>query len=259
MSSHQARKRFGQNFLQDQSVIQSIVSAIDPQQGDSVVEIGPGLCALTDPLMSRLKKMSVIEIDRDLIQRLETRYPDGALTISPSDVLTVDFNQFTTEPRSLRIVGNLPYNISSPLLFHLIDYLPIVKDQHFMLQKEVVDRMVAKPSTEFYGRLSVMLQLYYRMYSLFDVSPDAFNPPPKVTSSIVRMIPLKEDRVKPQNERIFARIVKESFAQRRKMIRKSLATYQIDWETVRVSETARPEQLSVMDFIQIADYVYTHL
>ncbi|HLU15631.1 MAG TPA: 16S rRNA (adenine(1518)-N(6)/adenine(1519)-N(6))-dimethyltransferase RsmA, partial [Burkholderiaceae bacterium] len=180
--AHKARKRFGQHFLHDEGVIEGIVRAIEPGPDDNMVEIGPGMSALTGPLLDRLDHLTVIEIDRDLAARLSQLYSPDHLTVVQGDVLDVDFR---TLGERLRIVGNLPYNISSPILFHLIAYADRVVDQHFMLQLEVVERMVAQPSTPHYGRLSVMLQSRYRMVKLFDVDPDAFDPPPAVMSSVV--------------------------------------------------------------------------
>ncbi|MAK55742.1 MAG: 16S rRNA (adenine(1518)-N(6)/adenine(1519)-N(6))-dimethyltransferase, partial [Pusillimonas sp.] len=195
MGAHQARKRFGQNFLADASIIDQIIRAIAPGPDDNMVEIGPGQAALTAPLLQRLNHLSVVEIDRDLAQRLRNQFQTDKLTIYEADVLTVDFSALGS---SLRVVGNLPYNISSPLLFRLIDYADLVKDQHFMLQKEVVDRMVAMPGESNYSRLSVMLQARYAMTHLFDVPPTAFQPPPKVVSAIVRMVPLPPNRLRAQ-------------------------------------------------------------
>jgi 16S rRNA (adenine1518-N6/adenine1519-N6)-dimethyltransferase len=254
MGTHQARKRFGQNFLVDVSVIDQIVRAIDPNAHDRVLEIGPGQAALTGPLLARLNHLTVIEIDRDLAQRLRSRFPDTKLTVLEADVLNVDFSLLGA---SLRVVGNLPYNISSPLLFKLIDYADQIKDQHFMLQKEVVDRMVAVPGDPHYSRLSVMLQARYAMTRLFDVPPTAFEPPPKVVSAIVRMVPLPHDRLRPQDEGMFSALVARAFGQRRKMLRRSLGDWAplVDWGFVGIAETARPEALSVAQFIALADYL----
>ncbi|AIL33006.1 16S rRNA (adenine(1518)-N(6)/adenine(1519)-N(6))-dimethyltransferase RsmA [Basilea psittacipulmonis] len=251
--AHQARKRFGQHFLSDQSVIDEIVGVIAPLSTDRMVEIGPGLSALTAPLLHRLNHLQVVEIDRDLAKRLRNTYPPEKLTVHEIDALEFDFS-LCGHP--LRIVGNLPYNISTPLLFHLMNVAHLVVDQHFMLQKEVIDRMVAQPGSSAYGRLSVMLQERYKMFSLFDVPPEAFNPPPKVMSSIVRMIPLPNDRPQARSYETFSRMVLEAFSQKRKMLRRSLQAYQIDWDVVGISETARPEELSVTDFIKLSDYCF---
>jgi len=252
VANHQARKRFGQNFLVDQSVIDSIIRAIAPQRSDRMIEIGPGLSALTAPLLDRLDHLTAIEIDRDLAARLTQKYPADRLTVVNEDVLQIDFSQFGS---GLRIVGNLPYNISSPLLFALTNHAEQVIDQHFMLQREVVDRMVADPGSGDYSRLSVMLQSRWRMHKLFDVSPDAFDPPPRVTSSIVRMIPLGADRLRAVNEDLFSRLVQKAFSQRRKMLRGVLGewTSLIPWSDLGVEPTWRAEQVSVAGFIGMSD------
>lgn len=249
---HQARKRFGQHFLVDEGVTESIVRAIDPGRDDMVVEIGPGLSALTEPLLYALNHLTVVEIDRDLVAGLRVRYPADRLTIIEGDALQTDFSALGNR---LRLVGNLPYNISSPLLFHLIGCADQVTDQHFMLQREVIDRMVAKPSTSDYSRLSVMLQARYRMYKLFDVAPEAFDPPPRVVSAVVRMLPLPASRPRPRSERVFERVVARAFAQRRKMLRRGLADWagHIDWDALGIASTARAEELSVAQFIALAD------
>ena len=219
---HQARKRFGQHFLTDAFVIEQIVSAIAPSAGEQMVEIGPGLAALTQPLVERLGKLTVIELDRDLVLRLQT-HPQ--LHVIASDVLRVDFTELakTLETPSLRVVGNLPYNISTPILFHLLTHVNAIQDQHFMLQKEVVDRMVAQPCTSDYSRLSVMLQWRYAMENVLLVPPDAFDPPPRVDSAIVRMLPLAEP---PQlNVKTLESLVQIAFSQRRKLLRHTLGRW----------------------------------
>ena len=219
---HQARKRFGQHFLTDTFVIEQIVSAIAPGAGEKMVEIGPGLAALTQPLVERLGKLTVIELDRDLVLRLQT-HPQ--LHVIASDVLRVDFTELakTLETPSLRVVGNLPYNISTPILFHLLTHVNAIQDQHFMLQKEVVDRMVAQPCTSDYSRLSVMLQWRYAMENVLLVPPDAFDPPPQVDSAIVRMLPLAEP---PQlNVKTLESLVQIAFSQRRKLLRHTLGRW----------------------------------
>ena len=219
---HQARKRFGQHFLTDTFVIEQIVSAIAPSAGEKMVEIGPGLAALTQPLVERLGRLTVIELDRDLVLRLQT-HPQ--LHVIASDVLRVDFTELakTLETPSLRVVGNLPYNISTPILFHLLTHVNAIQDQHFMLQKEVVDRMVAQPSTSDYSRLSVMLQWRYAMENVLLVPPDAFDPPPRVDSAIVRMLTLAEP---PQlNVKTLESLVQIAFSQRRKLLRHTLGRW----------------------------------
>jgi 16S rRNA (adenine1518-N6/adenine1519-N6)-dimethyltransferase len=219
---HQARKRFGQHFLTDTFVIEQIVSAIAPIAGEQMVEIGPGLAALTQPLVERLGKLTVIELDRDLVLRLQA-HPQ--LYVIASDVLRVDFTELakTLETPKLRVVGNLPYNISTPILFHLLTHVVAIKDQHFMLQKEVVDRMVAKPCTSDYSRLSVMLQWRYAMANVLLVPPDAFDPPPRVDSAIVRMVPLTQP---PElNVKTLETLVQTAFSQRRKLLRHTLGKW----------------------------------
>lgn len=252
MAQHQARKRFGQNFLVDASVIESIVRAIAPMPAERIVEIGPGLSALTGPLLQALDHLTVIEIDRDLAARLRNRYPAGRLTVIEADVLTVDFS---TLGSGLRVVGNLPYNISSPLLFQLMNYADHIIDQHFMLQREVIDRMVAAPGSSDYSRLTVMLQSRYRMEKLFDVLPEAFDPPPRVVSAIVRMVPLPADRPQPKDQALFEQVVTKAFGQRRKMLRRSLSDWsgRIRWGELGIPETARAEDLSVAQFMALAD------
>lgn len=216
--SHVARKRFGQHFLTDASVIAAIVDAIDPQPGQALVEIGPGLGAMTLPLLARCEKLCVIELDRDLAARLRRR--DG-LEVIEADVLKVDFSALAERfGAPLRVVGNLPYNISSPILFHLLESAPHVQDQHFMLQSEVVQRMVAQPSTKAYGRLSVMLQWRYGLEHLIDVPPESFEPPPRVDSAVVRMQPLAHPEA--LDATLLGELVRVAFSQRRKLLRHSL-------------------------------------
>jgi 16S rRNA (adenine1518-N6/adenine1519-N6)-dimethyltransferase len=219
---HQARKRFGQHFLTDTFVIEQIVSSIAPTAGEQMVEIGPGLAALTQPLVERLGKLTVIELDRDLVSRLQA-HPQ--LNVIASDVLRVDFTELakTLQTPKLRVVGNLPYNISTPILFHLLIHVASVKDQHFMLQKEVVDRMVAQPSTSDYSRLSVMLQWRYAMENVLLVPPDAFDPPPRVDSAIVRMLPL--DQPPELSVKTLEALVQVAFSQRRKLLRHTLGKW----------------------------------
>jgi 16S rRNA (adenine1518-N6/adenine1519-N6)-dimethyltransferase len=219
---HIARKRFGQHFLTDGAIIESIVDAIDPQAGDPMVEIGPGLAALTQPLVERLGKLNVIELDRDLAVRLR-EHPH--LNVIESDVLRVNFTQLAAnlDIPKLRVVGNLPYNISSPILFHLLEHVAVVQDQHFMLQKEVIDRMVAKPSTSDYSRLSVMLQWRYDMEDVLFVPPESFDPPPRVDSAVVRMVPVAQP---PQIDvKLMEEMVKTAFSQRRKLLRHTLGRW----------------------------------
>ena len=214
---HQARKRFGQHFLTDSGVIDAIVHAIAPRPGENMVEIGPGLAAMTQPLVERVGRLTVVELDRDLAARLR-QHPQ--LSVVESDVLKVDFGAFGP---ALRIVGNLPYNISSPILFHLLPFASQVLDQHFMLQKEVVDRMAAAPGCGDYGRLSVMLQWRYEVEALFDVAPEAFDPPPRVVSAIVRMTPWRSPAA--LDPALLEALVQSAFSQRRKLLRHSLGRW----------------------------------
>jgi len=246
---HIARKRFGQNFLNDMAVIDDIVRAIDPRPGQHLVEIGPGLGALTNPVVALSQHLTVIELDRDLAARLRKR-PE--LTVIESDVLKVDFGEISRERQGLlRIIGNLPYNISSPILFHLLPWAALVEDQHFMLQKEVVDRMVAEPGNKEYGRLSVMLQWRYDMESVVDVPPESFTPPPKVDSAVVRMVPWAQPA--DVNPAILEELVAVAFSQRRKILRNTLG----QWIEQKGLETdfdlqRRAEEVPVADYVQLA-------
>jgi 16S rRNA (adenine1518-N6/adenine1519-N6)-dimethyltransferase len=251
---HIARKRFGQNFLHDDHVLSSITESINPRAGDAMVEIGPGLAAMTDQLLRSLPHMHVVELDRDLVARLEKKYPREKLTIHSGDALKFDFGTIPVrEGQKLRVVGNLPYNISSPLLFHLAEFAPQVQDQHFMLQKEVVERMVAEPGSKVYGRLSVMLQWRYHMDLLFVVPPEAFDPPPKVDSAIVRMIPVAKPL--PCDRETLEAVVQKAFSQRRKVIRNCLSGMFTE-EQIRaagVDPTARPETVALEGYVALAN------
>lgn len=252
MKEHIARRRFGQNFLSSPGVIANIVAAINPRPGDCMVEIGPGLAAMTAPLQAALGHMHVVEIDRDLIARLKQNYTPEQLTIHEGDALEFDFGSLAE--KDLRIVGNLPYNISTPILFHLSAFAAKVKDMHFMLQKEVVDRMVAEPGGD-YGRLSVMLQYRYAMDRLFIVPPGAFVPAPKVDSAIVRMIPRPAASLTAKDEALFGDVVTAAFSQRRKMLRNTLKgiVTEAQLEALGIAPTARAETLPVSDYIRIAN------
>lgn len=240
---HVARKRFGQHFLHDAGVIRKIVEAIAPGPEDSLVEIGPGQGALTRPLLERSGRLEVIEIDRDLAAALAAE----GVRVHVADALTFDFSVF---PSGVRIVGNLPYNISTPLLFHLLRYADRVRDLHFMLQREVVERMVAQPSTPEYGRLSVMLQTRYRMVKLFRVAPGAFRPPPKVESAVVRMVPLGVPL--GCDEKALEKVVREAFSARRKTLRNALSLDALDYAELGIDAKLRPENLSPQDYVRIA-------
>jgi 16S rRNA (adenine1518-N6/adenine1519-N6)-dimethyltransferase len=252
---HVARKRFGQNFLVSPGIIHKIVDAIAPRPGDTVVEIGPGLGAITCPLLERIDHLHVVEIDRDLIARLRSRFPPERLTVHEGDALKFDFGSLKAAG-PLKIAGNLPYNISSPLLFHLVAFAPRVHDMHFMLQKEVVDRMVADPGSKDFGRLSVMLQYHYHMERLFVVPPGAFNPAPKVDSAIVRMIPRKLGAGETANDpALFARVVTAAFSQRRKMLRNTLRELigEAALAALGITPTARAEDITVADYVRLAN------
>ena len=251
---HKARKRFGQNFLVDEQIIADIIRAIRPEFTDHMVEIGPGLGALTRPLIKNLTQLHVVEIDRDIIERLENDYPKEKLIIHAGDALKFDLAQL---PIPLRVVGNLPYNISSPLLFYFAEYADRIIDMHFMLQNEVVERMVAAPSTPAYGRLSVMLQYRFYMEKLLDVPPESFRPSPKVDSALVRIIPLPASEVQVRNKVLFAEIVAAAFGQRRKTLRNTLRSYlnEIDFEKLGINAQLRAENLAVAEFVQITNYL----
>ncbi len=248
---HVPRRRFGQHFLHDRNVIAKIIAAIDPRRGDHLVEIGPGQGALTEPLLNRLDALHVIEIDRDLIESLRARFDAATLTIHAGDALEFDFGSL---PQPLRVVGNLPYNISTPLLFHLARFSERIVDGHFMLQREVVDRMVARPSTQDYGRLSVTLQARFEMTRLFVVGSGAFTPAPKVESAIVRMRPLAVSLVAGAIEPVFQSVVTRAFTKRRKTLRNALAGVadQALLEMLGIDPGLRPEALSVHEFVRIA-------
>lgn len=251
--SHRAKKRFGQNFLVDEQIIADIVRAIRPEPNDNMVEIGPGLGALTRPLLQHLDRLHVVEIDRDIIARLKSSYPQDRLVIHEGDALKFDLAQL---PAPLRVVGNLPYNISSPLLFHFADYAERITDMHFMLQDEVVERMVAAPSTPQYGRLSVMLQYRFYMEKLLDVPPQSFRPAPKVNSAIVRMIPLPQDEILVADEGRFSEIVTAAFGQRRKTLRNTLKGHftDADFEQLGIDPGLRAENLGVAEFARMANW-----
>ncbi|MEY4765298.1 MAG: hypothetical protein RI907_1971 [Pseudomonadota bacterium] len=247
---HVARKRFGQHFLSDPGVIDDIVRAIGPQPGQPLVEIGPGLGAMTNPVVERCKQLTVIELDRDLAARLRKR-PE--LNVIESDVLKVNFGDVAQQlgTTKLRVIGNLPYNISSPILFHLLPWAPIVEDQHFMLQKEVVDRMVAAPGSKDYSRLSVMLQWRYDMENVVDVPPEAFDPPPKVDSAVVRMVPWAQPAM--VDPAVLEQMVAVAFSQRRKILRHTLGA----WITERGIDTdfdlqRRAEEVPVAEYVALA-------
>ena len=246
------RKRFGQNFLVDRHYIDRIVAAIDPQRDDNVVEIGPGLGALTRPLLERVRRLTVIEIDRDLATRIAAEYSPDRLALHTVDALSFDF---ATLGGALRVVGNLPYNISTPLLFHLAACAANLRDLTVMLQREVVQRMAAAPATPEYGRLSVMLQARFRIERLFAVPPGAFRPAPKVESAVARLAPLGAARAPIADEALFAQLVAAAFGQRRKTLRNALQQWATpgDLERAGVDPGARGETLAVIDFVRLAN------
>ena len=246
---HIARKRFGQHFLTDRGIIEDIVQAIAPQAGQSMVEIGPGLGAMTRPLVERLGHLTVIELDRDLAVLLRKK-PE--LSVIESDVLRVDFRQLADAATArLRIVGNLPYNISTPILFHLLDVADVVQDQHFMLQKEVIDRMVAQPSTSDYSRLSVMLQWRYAMENVLFVPPESFDPPPRVDSAVVRMVPYAEPA--PLSVPLLEELVQVAFSQRRKLLRHTLGRWLEARQFAGHFDTQRrAEEVPVAEYVALA-------
>jgi 16S rRNA (adenine1518-N6/adenine1519-N6)-dimethyltransferase len=290
---HVAKKRFGQNFLTDQGVIDSLVSAISPKADDLMVEIGPGLGALTKPLLQKLNMLHVVEVDRDIIAWMQKEYAKNSITIHNSDALKFDFSSLIQSAidsglgarrqgtgdeivqqvqrgasddanaanglnmQRIRVVGNLPYNISTPILFHLLDNVKVITDMHFMLQKEVVERMVADPSTAAYGRLSVMLQYRLQMEYLFTVPPEAFDPAPKVESAFVRCVPHAQLPFVASDEALFAKIVTAAFGQRRKTLRNTLKGLLDDegFTALGIDSQQRAENLHVADFVTIANHL----
>lgn len=256
---HVAKKRFGQNFLTDQGVINSLVGAIAPQAADLMVEIGPGLGALTKPLLQKLKQLHVVEVDRDIIAWMQAEYAKPAyaqcnIRIHNADALKFDFSSLG---QGLRVTGNLPYNISTPILFHLLANVSHITDMHFMLQKEVVERMVAQASTPAYGRLSVMLQYHLQMDYLITVPPGAFEPAPKVESAFVRCVPHATLPFIAKDEAVFAKVVLAAFSQRRKTLRNTLKGLLADegFSALNIDSQQRAENLSVADFVAIANYL----
>jgi 16S rRNA (adenine1518-N6/adenine1519-N6)-dimethyltransferase len=254
MEGHRARKRFGQNFLADPHYVARIVDAVAPRPGDNIVEIGPGLAALTGPLVARAGHIAAVEIDRDLASRLRERFSGAQLALHEADALAFDLRSLGP---SLRIVGNLPYNISSPLLFRIAEVADTVRDVHVMLQREVVARMTAAPATADYGRLTVMLQATFRIERLFVVPAGAFRPAPKVESAVARLVPLGAQAPSIADQALFARVVSAAFMQRRKTLRNALSSL-ADTDTLaaaHVDPQARGETLSVADFVRLADAI----
>jgi 16S rRNA (adenine1518-N6/adenine1519-N6)-dimethyltransferase len=256
---HQARKRFGQNFLIDANIIQHIVRAISPRSDDYLVEIGPGQGAITGELLRACPNLQVVELDRDLIPLLQDKfsaYP--GLTIHEADALKFDFSQLVPDGAGLRVVGNLPYNISTPLLFHLLSYRGLIRDMHFMLQKEVVERLAAEPGCKDYGRLSIMCQYYCSVEFLFEVGPGCFRPAPKVDSAIVRLTPHTTLPYIAEDTKLLDTLVKTAFQQRRKTLRNALKQYLPEgdfWQQVDIDPQQRPENLSVRDYVALANHL----
>jgi 16S rRNA (adenine1518-N6/adenine1519-N6)-dimethyltransferase len=253
---HIPRKRFGQHFLNDNQIIQRIVDVIAPVAGQHIVEIGPGQGALTLPVLKVAGNLEVVELDRDLIPILTERtQKHGTVIIHQADALKFDFSQLATDKKPLRVIGNLPYNISTPLIFHLLEYAACISDMHFMLQKEVVDRLAAHVGSPDYGRLSIMVQYHCQVFSLFKVPPEAFHPPPKVDSSIVRIIPYHTIPFTAKNYAHFEDLVKQAFSQRRKTLRNSLRRLMTDeyWAHVDMDSRLRPEELTVEDYVKLSN------
>ena len=253
---HRAKKRFGQNFLVDTNVIDKIIHSINPQADDHIIEIGPGLGALTQPLLKTLNRLDAIELDRDVIPKLKTLEGSEKIHIHNIDVLTFDFTEFKQsnfEHGKLRIIGNLPYNISTAVLFHLVNHRNCIHDLHFMLQKEVVERIAASAGSNDYGRLSVMMQLYFRISPLFTVAPQCFRPVPRVESAIIRMVPRTSPAISQDEHDAFATLVRQAFSQRRKTLKNTLRglcdTEQID--AAGIDPGKRPQELSVDDYIRL--------
>ncbi|OGA10096.1 MAG: 16S rRNA (adenine(1518)-N(6)/adenine(1519)-N(6))-dimethyltransferase [Betaproteobacteria bacterium RIFCSPLOWO2_02_64_14] len=251
---HVPRKRFGQHFLADERVIAQIVRAIEPQSDDLLVEIGPGLGALTAPLAARLNQLHVVELDRDIVARLRSDYPEDKLVMHAGDALAFDFSALGS---GLRVVGNLPYNISTPILFHLMRHIAAIRDVHVMLQKEVVARIVARPGTPEYGRLSVMLQHHFDVKKILDVTAAAFRPRPKVESAVVRMSPREPTNQCSCDEAVFGEVARAAFSQRRKTLRNALRAYlqADDFAVLGIAPAARAQELRVDDFVRIANHL----
>lgn len=251
-----ARKRFGQHFLCDATVIQQILGLMSPLPGQLVVEIGPGRGALTRPLLQMVHYLKAVELDRDLIPTLQRRCQGlGELTVYSADALTFDFSQLCPDGHLLRVVGNLPYNIATPLIFHLFKQAAYISDMHFMLQREVVERMVARPTTAHYGRLSVMTQYYSQVELLFTTGPDAFRPPPKVESAFVRLQPYRQPPIRVNDEAWFAEVVRQAFSQRRKTLRNALRPLLSSSaiETAGINPNLRSEALTLADFAELSN------
>ena len=255
MAKHRARKRFGQHFLTDPGVIDAIVRAIHPGEDDIIVEIGPGQGAITEPLLHSTGHLHLVELDRDLVARLRERYANNErVTVHEGDALEFDFASLG---KQIRVVGNLPYNISTPLLFHLLRFRDNILDMHFMLQKEVVDRMAAQPGSKAYGRLGIMLGCHLNIEALFDVPPESFDPPPEVNSAIVRLDPLPPDTFEIHDEPGLSSLVATAFMQRRKTLRNALksAADASDFDAVGIDAGLRPEQVSIHEYVRLSNHL----
>lgn len=255
---HKARKRFGQNFLNDPGIISRIVRSISPKADDNIVEIGPGQGAITSQILELCPNLNVVELDRDLIPILLAQFASyKGFKIHQADALKFDFTSLYQDTKPLRIVGNLPYNISTPLIFHLLSYQEKVQDMHFMLQKEVVERMAADPSQKAYGRLGIMVQYYCKVDNLFHVPPECFSPRPKVDSAIVRLVPHTTLPYTAKNIGLMERLVNAAFQQRRKTLRNTLKHFisKEQMETLDIDTGLRPENLSVADYVRLSDQV----
>jgi len=253
-----AKKHLGQHFLHERGIINKIVQAVDPKPGDRLVEIGPGQGAITFPLLDRHGELTVIEFDRDLIFPLtEAARAHGTLEVIHRDVLSVDFTALTGGEGQIRLVGNLPYNLSSPILFHALEHAAAIRDMHFMLQKEVVDRMAAGPGSKVYGRLGVMLQAYCHVTPLFNVPPGAFRPPPKVDSAVVRLVPRAPETIGVADPEKYSAVVRDAFGQRRKTLRNALSKLcdAAAIEAAGIRPDARAEQIEVADFVRLANHL----
>jgi 16S rRNA (adenine1518-N6/adenine1519-N6)-dimethyltransferase len=255
---HRPRKRFGQHFLADTAVVQQIINGIAVGESDHMVEIGPGLGVMTEAILPLARYLDAVELDRDLVSKLGQSLPLGKFTIHSADALKFDFCSLVKEHEKLRVVGNLPYNISTPLIFRLLEQLQCIEDMHFMLQKEVVNRLAASPGHGSYGKLSVMVQYYCRVEKLFDVAPEAFSPPPKVDSSVVRLIPHPKPPVDVHDKETFDKLVTAAFAQRRKTLRNNLKSL-IDADQMQaagIDPGRRAETLTLQEFATLSNIVY---
>ena len=252
------RKRFGQHLLIDKSVIENIVHVIHPNENQLICEIGPGKGAITFPILRKSKKLHAIEIDRDLVNYLEKNYHErGELIIHQMDVLNFDFSSISSNTRSIRLIGNLPYNISTPLLFHLLKYKDLINDMHFMLQKEVVDRITASTCDSNYSRLTIMIQTHYDATNLFNIAPEQFDPPPKVNSSFMRLIPIDKHTKQIKNMSKFSKLVETAFQQRRKTIKNSLAKLvnEEQLKNANIQPSQRPQEISIQQYINLSNEI----